>query len=131
VNLHGRRRFEDLIAWQKARALNAAVFELTGRAGFARHPELRSQLRRAALSVMANIAEGWERTGIGELRHALSIAKGSAGEVRALLYAAEDLGASDLRTADLLRQQAEEVSRIIAGLMTASRPQPRSANEGR
>ena len=112
-------RFEDLIAWQKARDLNRAVSEASNRGPFARNFALRDQISRAAVSVMANIAEGFERTGSGEFEHALSIAKGSCAEVRSHLYAAFDMDCLDEPTFVQLRQQAEELSRIIAGLRAA------------
>ena len=70
-------RFEELTAWQKARALNKAVYIATRRPPFAKDYGLSSQIQRAAVSVMANIAEGFDRHGDGEFEHFLSIAKGS------------------------------------------------------
>ncbi len=71
--------FEDIQAWQKARELAAAVYAATSRCEFARDFALRDQMRRASVSVMSNIAEGFERGGDKEFRRFLCIAKGSAG----------------------------------------------------
>ncbi len=88
----GCRRPEDLIAWQKARLLTRRIYALTGEARFGRDFGLRDQSRRAAVSVMSNIAEGFERGGAAEFRHFLLIAKGSCGEVISQLYVALDIG---------------------------------------
>lgn len=112
-------RFEDLIAWQKARELNRVLNHLVEQESLAKRYAFRDQLQRAAVSVMSNIAEGFERSGRAEYAQMLSIAKGSCGEVRSLLYVAADAGYIDQQTFHLLRAQAEEVSRLIAGLRIA------------
>lgn len=109
-------RFEDIVAWQKARALNLAVYEATRAATFARDFGLASQIQRAAISVMANIAEGFERNRLSEFHQALSISKASCAEVRSHLYAAFDLGYVDEADFNRLREQAEEVGRVVGGL---------------
>src|SRR5579871_6483852 len=76
------RRFEDLIAWQKARTLTAAVYRVTAEGPFSRDFALRDQIRRAAISVMSNIAEGFERGKPTEFHNFLCIAKGSCAEIR-------------------------------------------------
>lgn len=78
-------RFEDIAAWQKARLLTRRIYEVTGKGAFSRDFELRNQIRRAAISSMSNIAEGFERDGNNEFRQFLAIAKGSAGEVKSQL----------------------------------------------
>lgn len=83
-------RFEELGVWQKARELAGRVYALTGSPGFADDRALRDQMRRAAISIASNVAEGFERGGRGEFVQFLSVAKGSAGEVRAQLYLALD-----------------------------------------
>ena len=85
-------KFEDIEAWQKARGLSKAVYAVTGDGTFARDFGLRDQIRRAAVSVMSNIAEGFDRGGNRELTQFLYIAKGSAAEVQAQLYVALDAG---------------------------------------
>jgi len=89
------KRFEDTDAWRSARLLVQELYRVTARGPFARDYDLRSQLRRAAVSIMSNIAEGFERRGNKEFRRFLFIAKGSAGEVRSLLYVAADSGYID------------------------------------
>lgn len=75
-------RFEELIAWQKARELTKCIYLATGRSGFAKDSDLARQIRRAAVSVMSNIAEGFERSGSAEFPHFLSVARASCAEVR-------------------------------------------------
>ncbi|PSQ92571.1 MAG: four helix bundle protein, partial [Bacteroidetes bacterium SW_4_67_19] len=79
-------RFEDIESWQKARRLARRIYELTGNGDFARDFGLRDQIRRAAVSIMSNIAEGFERGSRREFARFLDIAKASAGEVRSPLY---------------------------------------------
>ena len=121
-------RFEDLIAWQKARALTAGIYRVTNQGRFARDFGLRDQICRAAVSVMSNIAEGFERNRAAEFHQFLSIAKASCGEVRSQLYVALDAGYLNQDLFDAMRLQAEEVSRITGGLR-ASIAQRRSAIE--
>ncbi len=85
-------RFEDLIAWQKARLLTKAIYEVTREDKFARDYALTGQIQRAVISMMSNIAEGFERGGRGEFQHFLSIAKASCAEVRSQLYIALNVG---------------------------------------
>ena len=83
-------RFEDIQAWQTARQLTNMVYELSNQTGFNRDFGLRDQIRRASVSVMSNIAEGFEsRTDI-QFINFLGMARASAGEVRAQLYIASD-----------------------------------------
>ncbi|MDY0290972.1 MAG: four helix bundle protein [Desulfuromonadaceae bacterium] len=110
------RRFEDLIAWQKARALTRLIYWLTRETPLAQDFGLRDQIQRASVSVLSNIAEGFDRSSPAEFRRFLVIAKGSCAEVRAQLYVAVDvqlITASQFEEAKML---AEETSRIIAGL---------------
>ena len=112
----GVERFEDLIAWQKARELTRGIYAATRRPGFVRDLALCGQIQRAAVSVMSNIAEGFERRGKSELPHFLSTAKASCGEVRSHLYVALDAGYLDRETFSALLDLAEEVGRVVAGL---------------
>jgi four helix bundle protein len=109
-------RFEDLIAWQKARALTRAIYEVTRSGAFARDFGLAGQIQRAAVSIMSNVAEGFERGGRGKFHQFLSTAKASCAELRSQLYVALDVGYLDQRRFDDLSRQAEEVARIIGGL---------------
>lgn len=112
-------RFEDLIAWQKSRVLVRELYHLTKRGDFACDRELVSQLRRAAVSVMSNVAEGFERGGRPEFEHFLSTAKSSCGEVRSLLYVAYDAEYIDEPTFLKFRADSDEVGRIVGGLRAA------------
>lgn len=80
--------FEDLEVWKLARELTNKIYTVTNNGAFSRDYGLKDQIRRAAVSVMSNIAEGYERGGNQELMQFLSIAKGSGGEVRCQLYVA-------------------------------------------
>ena len=112
-------RFEDLIAWQKARELRKMVKQATEGSAFRRELDFRSQIRRAALSVMSNIAEGFERGSRADFAHFLVMSKASCGEVRSLLYVAFDDELIDQSTFDRLYIQTEEVGRIVGGLRVA------------
>ena len=109
-------RFEELIAWQKARELTREVYRVTREGAFARDFGLAGQMQRAAVSVMSNIAEGFERGGRGEFHQFLSAAKASCAEVRSQLYVALDVGYLDQPTFAHLLAGAEEVGRILGGL---------------
>ena len=110
------KRFEELIAWQKARALTKAIFQATKQGEFSRNYSLVSQIQRAAVSIMANIAEGFERNRRTEFHQFLSIAKSSSAEVRSHLYVALDVGYLTPQEFQLLHDQADEVGRILGGL---------------
>ena len=110
------KRFEDLIAWQKARTLTAAIYGVTRDVKFARDFGLVDQIRRAAVSAMSNIAEGFERSSATEFHRFLFMAKGSRAEVRSQLYVALDASYIDASAFDGLMEQAEEVGRVLGGL---------------
>jgi len=110
-------QFEDIDAWKKARELAQAIYEVTSVAEFARDFGLRDQIRRAAVSVMSNIAEGFERSEDKEFRQFLSLAKGSAGEVKAQLYVALDARFLSQEQFDQLYSLATETGRLIGGFM--------------
>ena len=109
-------RFEDLIAWQKARLLSKEIYAVTRRTIFNQDVDLRRQIRRAAVSAMSNIAEGFDRHGPGEFYQFLGWARGSASEVRSQLYVALDNGLLSVSDFDRLHAQASECSRVIGGL---------------
>ena len=111
------KSFEDLIAWQKARVLVKKVHEVSGKSFFYRDRSLRNQICRASVSVMSNVAEGFEREGDKEFVQFLSQAKASCGEVRSQLYVALDLGYVNEGEFKLLHELASEVSRVISGLI--------------
>ena len=110
-------RFEDLITWQKARELTHIILALTKSSEFSRDYAFKDQLCRAVISVPANIAEGFERDGNKEFVKFLSIAKGSAGEVRSLLYLALDFGYISSEQMDEALVLSLETARLIGGLI--------------
>ena len=116
-------RFEDLIAWQKARQLTSAIYRITSLSDFARDFGLRDQIRRAAVSVMSNIAEGFDRASRSEFHQFLVIAKASCVEVRSQLYVAQDVGYIDQETFDTISSSTSELSRILGGLRAAVQKQ--------
>src|ERR1700682_3985151 len=109
-------RFEELVAWQKARVLTKHIYEATLPGSFDRDLGLRSQIQRAAVSIMSNIAEGFERNGLPEFHQFLSVAKASCAEVRSQLYVALDVGHLQQGDFEGLISEAEELARILGGL---------------
>ena len=109
-------RFEDLIAWQRARELVRQVYQVTGTERLAKAFGLRDQVQRAAVSIMANIAEGFERFRQAEFHQFLSIAKASSAELRSHLYVALDIGYIDQPTFDHLQQMSMETARLVGAL---------------
>lgn len=109
--------FEDIQAWQKARILTRNLYATTSSVAFRGDWALRDQMRRAAVSVMSNIAEGFDRNGDRQFAQFLRIAKGSAGEVRAQLYVALDSGMIELQEFEKLSGEAAEVGRLIGGFL--------------
>ena len=110
-------RFEDIEAWQKARELTRAIYALSNDGRFARDFGLRDQIRRASVSVMSNIAEGFGRGGNREFIQFLSTARGSASEVQAQLYVALD---ADYITKEQFRQLydlAQSSGKLIGGFI--------------
>jgi len=122
-NQHGSSRkiekFEDLIAWQKSRVLVREVYKLTNNQNFRRDFGLTDQIRRAAVSVMSNIAEGLDRGSRAEFHQFLVIAKGSCAEVRSQIYVALDAGYLGHDEFQQLKTLASEVARILSGLRAA------------
>jgi four helix bundle protein len=112
-------RFEDLVAWQKARILAARIYRLTLKEPIAKDFTFCNQVRGAALSVPSNIAEGFERGGRAEFHQFLSIAKASCAELRNQIYIANDIEYIDEATTSTLLESAREVGRIIGGLRRA------------
>lgn len=108
------QRFEDIIAWQKGKELTLGIytqFKSCKDFGF------RDQVQRAAVSIMNNIAEGFERGGDKELKYFLYIAKGSCGEVRSMLHIALELGYVDQKQYQAYTQLALEISKLLAGFI--------------
>jgi len=110
-------RFEDLITWQKTIELTGIIFALTKSDKFSRDLQLKDQMYRAVISVPANIAEGFERDGNREFVKFLSIAKGSAGEVRSLLYLALDLDYISSEQMNDAKALSIETAKLIGGMI--------------
>jgi four helix bundle protein len=110
-------RFEDIDGWRAARELTREIYRVSSDASFARGFGLRDQIRRAAVSIMSNIAEGFGRGGNKEFIQFLSTAKGSASEVQSQLYVAMDVGYIPQTTFDNLYEHTEKTSRLIAGFL--------------
>ena len=112
-------RFEDLIAWQKSRELAGLIYTLTRSESFRKDLGLSGQLQRAAVSIMSNLAEGFERGSAADFHRFIIIAKASCAEVRSHLYIALDIGYLAQNDFRGLITLAEEVSRILGGLKTS------------
>jgi four helix bundle protein len=110
-------RFEEIESWRKSRELTKSIYRITLKQSFSRDFGLRDQIRRAAVSVLSNIAEGFERDGDKEFIQFLSLAKGSCGEVRAQLCVALDQEYIDNDEFAALSNSAVEISRMISGLI--------------
>jgi four helix bundle protein len=121
-------KFEDLIAWQKARELTREIYQISQQGAFAKDYGLSGQIQRASVSIMSNIAEGFERGGRGEFHQFLSVAKSSCAEVRSLLYVALDIKYIHKTQFIKIMDKAREVGRIVGGLR-ASVDKQRKAKE--
>ena len=111
------KKFEEIEAWQKARELTREVYRHSKVGPFSKDFGLRDQMRRAAVSVMSNIAEGFERGGTKEFMQFLAIAKGSVGELEAQLYVALDQAYMSVGEFDALQRLAGSTKRLIGGLI--------------
>jgi four helix bundle protein len=107
-------RFEDIVAWQKSKELCLSIYRT-----FASSKDFgfRDQIQRASVSVMNNIAEGFERKTNNEFKQFLFIAKGSCGEVRSMLYLAQELKMISEKEFNALLSLAAEISKILSGLI--------------
>ena len=115
-------KFEDLQAWQRARELTNAVYQLCRQKPLAMDFGLRDQIQRAAVSSMNNIAEGFERQGKQEKWHFYNIAKGSTGEVRSLTYVILDNNLASCDSVLSLQNLASETGALIYGPMRSTKP---------
>ena len=118
--------FEDLQVWQLARAVTARVYACSKSGEFSKDFGLRDQMRRASVSILSNIAEGFERRSDNSFHHFLSIANGSAAELRAQLYVALDQGYIDNSQFDSFRDDIIRIGKMIASLMSYLRNSERS-----
>ena len=109
------QRFEDIQAWQEARALVKMIYQLTNKDKFSKDFGMRDQIRRASVSVMNNIAEGFDCESKAEFARFLGIARRSAVEVQSLLYAAMDVDYIDQAEFDAHYEQARKAKALIGG----------------
>ena len=109
------KRFQDLVAWQKAHTFVLAVYQLSGLFPALERFGLCSQFQRAAVSIPANIAEGYRKLGIADKLRFLNIAQGSLEECRYYVLLSKDLGYIDSNTYETMAIQIEEVSKVLNG----------------
>jgi four helix bundle protein len=110
------KRFEDILAWQKAREITKHVYSISSSGEFAKDFGLRDQLRRSSVSIMANIAEGFGRRTDKDFANFLNMAHGSAAECQSHLYVAIDIGNISQEQFEQLYTKLEECSKMIIGL---------------
>ena len=111
-------KFEDLNVWQLSRKLVVEIYKISSNENFKKDYGLSSQIQRASVSVLSNIAEGFEKGYNKEFIRFLYIAKGSIGEVRAQLYVALDLKYIDSDTSTNLSEKSKKISGMISNLIT-------------
>ena len=109
------KRFQDLLVWQKGHAFVLAVYQLNSHFPAHKRFGLCSQFQRAAVSIPANIAEGYRKLGIADKLRFLNIAQGSLEECRYYILLSRDLGYIDINTYETLTIQIEEVSKVLNG----------------
>jgi four helix bundle protein len=109
-------KFEDLVAWQKARVLTGSVYRVTKQGALSKDFGLAGQMQRASVSIMSNIAEGRERSSSAEYHQFLSVAKASCAELLSQLYVAFDVGYINQNDFDDLHALAQEVARLVGAL---------------
>ena len=117
----GVRKFEEIEAWRAARALVTDIYDLRRAAGLGRDAPLADQMCRAAASIMANIAEGFDNTSTPEFLRFLGYAGRSATELRSHLYVALDQGYVDSREFDELLESTRKARALIGGFARALR----------
>ena len=111
--------YEKLMVWRKAHTFACEIFRLCRTLPADDAYVFRDQLRRAAVSIGSNIAEGCARSSDGLFKQHLATSLGSANEVHYLLLVARDVGSIDAEHADALRLQADEIRRMLGGLISA------------
>ena len=109
------QKFEDIQAWQEARTLVKMVYQLTNKDKFSKDFGMRDQIRRASVSVMNNIAEGFDCESKIEFARFLGIARRSAVEVQSMLYAALDVEYIDQNEFDIHYEQARKTKALVGG----------------
>ena len=110
------KRFEDILAWQKAREVTKLVYSCTRTGDFAKDFGLRDQIRRASVSIMANIAEGFGRRSDKDFANFLNMSRSSTAEVQSHLYVALDQAYIDSADFEVIYNKLEETSRMIYAL---------------
>jgi four helix bundle protein len=120
------KRFEEIEAWQTARELTKLIYSLTEETKFSRDFGLKDQIRRASVSIMSNISEGFESQTQAQFIRYLSIAKASAGEVRSQLYVAKDLDYITQEQFANAFAMAEKASRQTARFISYLESHPQS-----
>ena len=113
--------FEDLDCWKESTTLATHIYRLTSEGTIAKDYGLRDQIRRAAISVPSNIAEGKERETVAEFVRFLYIAKGSAGELRTQLFIAREIGYFSDEQFMVMKEKLERISGMIGNLIKALR----------
>lgn len=111
------KRYEDIESWQLARELTREIYAISNKGEFAPDYGLKDQIRRSSVSVMSNIAEGFERGGNKEFLHFLTTAKASCGECRSQLYVALDAQLITEQEFATLHKRALETSSKIGGFI--------------
>jgi four helix bundle protein len=119
-------RFEEIEAWQTARELTKTIYSLTDEGKFTRDFGLKDQIRRASVSVMSNIAEGFESQTQALFIRYLGIAKASAGEVRSQLYISRDMNYLTEDQFALIFKVAEKTSRQLSRFISYLESHPQS-----
>ena len=122
------KKFEDIESWKLARNLTNQIYKVSSIGKFNRDFGLKDQMRRASVSILSNIAEGFERGGDNEFLQFLAVAKGSCGEARAQFYVALDQGYISLEQFEILSNAATEVSQLISGFIRYLRVQCPTSN---
>jgi four helix bundle protein len=107
-------RFEDILVWQKSKNLVVDVYSILKDC---KDWSFRDQLQRASVSIMNNIAEGFERRGDKELKHYLFMAKGSSAEVRSMVYIAKEVKFISEKDFKRLYEMVEEISKMLSGFI--------------
>lgn len=110
-------RFEDMDAWQAARKLMQMIYAVSTKGSFAKDYRLRDQIQGSAISVMSNIAEGFDAGGDAEFIRFLGYARRSASELQSQLYIALDQNYIDQQQFNRIYQQAIETKRLIGGFI--------------
>ena len=122
----GKKGFQDLVVWQRGRELAVLVYQQTSSGLFSRDYALRDQMRRAAISIASNIAEGDERETDREAIRFFYVAKGSAAELMTQVIIARDIGYLDQQQFEVLLERCSEILRMLAKLIQARSRSPQT-----